>query len=129
MTERLTIRDECEIELAGDTYHSSHILNKTYITQAVKAINKLGTLEDAEEQGRLFVLPCRNGSTVYVINDDDKIVPLKVFRITMIYGEDTEYVACGEGEYSAFEKEFTLCDIGLTIFLTMEKAMAELKEK
>lgn len=32
-----------------------------------KAINKLGEYEDAEEQGRLIVLPCKEGDTVYKI--------------------------------------------------------------
>lgn len=35
-------------------------------------MNKLAAYEDAEEQGRLVVLPCKVGETVFVIERSDK---------------------------------------------------------
>ena len=35
-----------------------------------KAIDKLGAYEDAEEQGLLLRLPCAEGTTVYIINNN-----------------------------------------------------------
>lgn len=36
---------------------------------------KLGDYEDLEEQGLMLRLPCKVGSTVYLIKSDGKIVP------------------------------------------------------
>ena len=35
-----------------------------------RCMNKLAELEDMEEQGKLLILPCKPGDTVYVIDDD-----------------------------------------------------------
>lgn len=35
-----------------------------------RCVNKLAELEDMEEQGKLMILPCKPGDTVYVIDDD-----------------------------------------------------------
>lgn len=82
----------------------------------MRATKKLGELEDAEEEGKLVVLPCKVGGFVYKIicqrdNFDDRpyrIVTEVRFRLGMID------------------------DIGKTIFLTREeaeKALIETEEK
>lgn len=38
---------------------------------------KLGEYEDLEEQGRLLILPCKVGDTVYLIKNSEKIVERK----------------------------------------------------
>ena len=38
-------------------------------------LEALGKYEDAEEQGLLLRLPCKVGTTVYLIKSDGKIVP------------------------------------------------------
>ena len=78
----------------------------------MRATKKLGELEDAAEEGRLVVLPCKIGDLVYKIiyqrdNFDDRpyrIVTEVRFRLDMID------------------------DIGKTIFLTREEAEKALKE-
>ena len=40
-----------------------------------QAIQKLAQYEDLEEQGLILRLPCKVGTTVYLIKSDGKIVP------------------------------------------------------
>lgn len=86
---------------------------------------KLTAYEDAEEQGRLVILPCKIGD--------------KVFRV--IPKCSGSYIHCpfegGHGldrcyNCDAFIKEESFCffmfeDIGKTVFLTREEAEAALK--
>ena len=104
-----------------------------------KVYMKLKEYEDLEEQGRLIVLPCRDGDTVYKIDS----------YYICDYEEDyecdcPEYHKC-EDEYeepceyqykryyvveTRFRKEM-LAVLGKTIFLTKEeakKALAEMGE-
>lgn len=91
------------------------------------AIDKLATYEDAEEQGRLVMLPCKVGDTVF------RVVPKCI----------GPYIHCpfegGPGldrcyNCDAFIREelFDLCmfeDFGKTVFLTREEAEAALKRR
>ena len=78
----------------------------------MRATKKLGELENAEEEGRLVVLPCKVGDIVYKImcqrdNFDDRpyrIITSVNFRLDMAD------------------------DIGKTVFLTREEAEKALKE-
>ena len=89
------------------------------------ALEKLAAYEDAEEQGRLMILPCKIGDKVF------RVVPKCIGT----------YIQCPfEGGYGldrcyncdAFVKEESFClsifeDIGKTVFLTCEEAEAVLK--
>lgn len=50
-----------------------------------RCVNKLAELEDLEEQGKLLILPCKPGDTVYLLVTDiagiSYIVPHKVKNI------------------------------------------------
>ncbi len=88
------------------------------------ALQKLAAYEDAEEQGRLVILPCKVGDTVF------RVIPKCI----------GSYIHCPfEGGYGldrcnncdAFIKEesfrfFMLEDIGKTVFLAREEAEAAL---
>ena len=84
-------------------------------------LNKLAEYETAEEEGRLVILPCRIGDTVYIIADD----------CDYPYGCHTK-LSCKKCEYRnlhVYEDEFGLVDIvtnirlfGNTIFFTREEA-------
>jgi hypothetical protein len=87
-----------------------------------EAIDKLAAYEDAEEQGRLVILPCKVGDTIYVIFDG-KIWDGKVYRISYsdYYGKITATAWVKQGISAAFEH------FGKTVFLTREEAEAALK--
>lgn len=64
--ERLTSKDE------NGHYHlrQAKRLANSYATKQVLIIQEIGKYEDAEEDGRLLILPCRSGDTVYYIDHD-----------------------------------------------------------
>ena len=92
------------------------------------AVNFIRKYEDAEEQGRLVILPCKVGDTVYALDrfcDGSK-------------GDCDSWVACKECEdYQQEVSEYrigTLAQavsviemLGKTVFLTREEAEAALK--
>lgn len=92
-----------------------------------EAIDKLAEYETAEEEGRLVVLPCNVGDTVYIIRDDCDF-PYDCYQSR----------ACNRCAYRNLyvdEEVFSLVDIvtnlevfGITIFLTHEKAERALEE-
>ena len=92
------------------------------------AVNKLAAYEDAEEQGRLVMLPCKVGDTVYSLErfcDGSR-------------GDCSSRVSCKECD--DYKQQINPCHIGSidaafavigmlgkTVFLTREEAEAALK--
>lgn len=89
-------------------------------------LQKLADYEDLEEQGKLVILPCKVGDTVYGISMG-KIISLTVNEISIFYmkGEKIINVKCqNNDEFRNYvEREF-----GKTVFLTKSEAEAKLKE-
>lgn len=102
---------------------------------------KLKDYEDLEEQGRLVILPCKVGDTVYVVTS-----PFNVFddieydenmkdEVYESYVSSTTFYRSGE-QYRIYAKAtnhfigayFRECDFGKTVFLTESAAEAKLKE-
>ncbi len=102
---------------------------------------KLKDYEDLEEQGRLVILPCKVGDTVYVVTS-----PFNVFddieydenmkdEVYESYVSSTTFYKSGE-QYRIYAKAtnhfigayFRECDFGKTVFLTESEAEAKLKE-
>ncbi|MBP5460754.1 MAG: hypothetical protein J6Y20_01320 [Lachnospiraceae bacterium] len=81
------------------------------------AVDKLAAYEDAEEQGRLVILPCKVGDMVYYRRGRD-IIGDTVERI-IIDGIDNQVLV---GAHRAF----MFCDFGRNAFLTREEAKAAL---
>lgn len=101
-------------------------------------INKLAEYEDAEEQGKLFVLPCKVGDIVYyehpyasvhtgiqeyqitniMISQNKKGVWTKKYRAMMLLN----------GKIIDSQINFSFDDIGKTVFLTKAKAEAALEK-
>jgi hypothetical protein len=101
----------------------------------VKFLEELKAYRNLEEQGRLIVLPCRDGDTVYKICsyctcDYDDDCP-EFYKCEDEYEEPCEYQYKG---YCVAETRFRkemLAVLGKTIFLTKaeaEKALAEMGE-
>jgi hypothetical protein len=110
---------------------------KQALTMAIEALEEIQTYRDAEKQGLLLKLPCKVGSTVYLINS----------RYTECTQEGQEF-----DEYSCQGCECLECDshkeyyihtnksvsiewivehlkeIGKTVFLTKEEAEQVLKQ-
>ena len=85
-------------------------------------IDKLAAYEDAEEQGRLVILPCKVGDTIYGIFDG-KIWDGEVYHISYsdYYGKITATAWVKQGNGVAFEH------FGKTVFLARAEAEAALK--
>ena len=106
MTERLTEHGFCAGEPCGDNcYDCDHF---------GKILEKLSHYEDLEEQGRLFILPCKIGDTLW-----------QVIRS----GFHCNYIQPIKLDYKNFYQMATGAGFGKTIFLTKEEAEAALKEK
>lgn len=95
----------------------------------MRAAKKLGELEDAEEEGRLVVLPCKVGDALFCFSRR-KIYPFKV-RCIRIYEERVEI----ELRYAGYEENLKFWhitimeqDVGSKFFLTREEAEKALRE-
>ena len=83
---------------------------------------KLGKYEDLEEQGRLVILPCKIGDTLYrlVPNLYRKYVEIKIAQF--VINKNGIYFITDKGVSWSADK------IGKTVFLTKSEAEAKLKE-
>ena len=90
-------------------------------------INRLRELAQAEKEGRLVVLPCKVGDTVYRVGAS--ICKWREIDHCDEYCDGWQYRDCWEGTRAVLEEKFSLCDlesIGKTVFLTREAAEAAL---
>ena len=121
MKKRLTIKAPSGlIHLTDDS--------KNGLNQAFK---KLAKYETAEEEGRLVVLPCKVGDTVYLIlNTDDFVNPIISCKIRQIIIRDygTLLSLFSTDEMIGHTDWYPIEDIGVKIFLTREEAEKALKE-
>ena len=141
--ERLTFEKWEDERFQNDTYFieldegTARILNPWAIHRVVagKAIDKFAEYENAEEDGRLLVLPCKVGDTVYELCDGF-VEECTVETIYIADYTDRE----GKSSYMAeihydredcpyVSEEIYFSDIGKTVFLTQEAAEQALKER
>ena len=88
---------------------------------------RLRELAQAEKEGRLVVLPCKVGDTVYRVGAS--ICKWREIDHCDEYCDGWQYRDCWEGTRAVLEEKFSLCDlesIGKTVFLTREAAEAAL---
>ena len=87
----------------------------------VERLDKLAAYEDAEEQGRLVILPCKVGDKVFIITERGFIAKGEVrnFRFFDKLIVDVEYQHFGTCATSRYWGE--------DVFLTREEAEAALK--
>jgi hypothetical protein len=96
-----------------------------------KALDKLATYEDLEEQGLLVRLPCKIGDTVYRVNVGAKqpIIPMTVSEIHFLCYKNERTVRFDAiGKEDMGESCYRLEDIGRIVFLTHEEAEKKLEE-
>lgn len=88
--------------------------------ESLCSFNRLRELAEADKDGRVVVLPCKVGDTVYFALLG-KIIEKQVFSI-VAFSNSTRIYCGGTSEY--FRPE----DIGKTFFLTREEAEKALEE-
>ena len=119
---RLTKRYASHIAVVCDNCKEKGSYCDTSVCRDVMR-NRLAEYEDAEEQGLLVRLPCKVGDTVWIKGDRFPAV-IEEIRITDdgVYFAYVEYDK-GYEETEVWDNgEFTLSDIGKTVFLTHEEA-------
>lgn len=84
------------------------------------AIFKLAEYEDAEEQGRLVVYPCRIGDTAYYIGYGE-VVEFEVMDFQYWISHGFGVIGCGDFE-NVSELFFTLSRFGEDVFLSYKDA-------
>ena len=103
-----------------------------YINTFGVSIDRLRELVEAEKDGRLVVLPCKVGETVYVPTSqvcDDCIIS-GVIQYFVVYETFTDAAAIfNQGASVAFIARVKTENIGKTVFFTREEAEAALKEE
>lgn len=114
------------------------------VLRANRLIDKAKEYEKAEAEGRLIMLPCKVGDTVYIHGEPVKISFIHIENeITFcVYADCCNRDDCGmgcpfyeddiswEGEHECKSNgylEFKVDDIGKTVFLTREEAEQALK--
>ena len=116
-----------EIEYAIDKHASSAIEKLDSLLSREDNSDHVKDLLNAESEGRLLVLPCKVGDTLYEIDlPEYGVIVCKV--MWMILKNDVSVqveVTDGHGLGSGYC--FELSDIGKTVFRTREEAEAKLK--
>lgn len=126
--ERLTRRDETGdaiisalSDMTADLYTGLGD-NEQFLTDA---LNKLAAYEDAEEQGRLVVLPCKVGDKVYrpwpCGKNGKSVSELIVNHVDIDFLPEIEF-ACRKEKTTGNYWFFKATDIGKSYFLTREEA-------
>jgi len=92
-----------------------------------KLYDKLAKYEDAEEQGRLIVLPCKVGDTIYYIKTlqngaDTKAIEQDTVKRIILDGIDNQIVI-------SYGHAFMMCDFNRLLFLSLEEAEKALEGK
>ena len=130
--DRLTHRDENGKAFAwvyADLENQAEVIKARARTER-KVLEKLANYEDAEEEGRMIILPCKVGDTVYEPRPSRGYVQEYIITSIEIYDDSPIYrwdLKDGKGSFS-FVAGFSGNAIGKTVFLTREAAEAALKE-
>ena len=113
MTERLTIKSSSGLIHLID--NSENGVNH--------AIKKLSEYENAEEEGKLVVLPCKVGDTVWTFYDDmSDVVDFTVEKIQIVFDKD------GDPYFLIDGMDFEIDCLGKTLFFDCEDAKRELNK-
>lgn len=114
---------------------NGYFVENPTLERCAKAIDKLGEIEDAEESGLMVRLPCKVGDTVYAYCKElSKVLPYFIEQIIIDYDPDNKngywvFNADSSNNEELLDSiDFTLDEIGKTVFLTREEAGKALEE-
>lgn len=98
----------------------------------LKLAEKLKSYEDAEEQGRLVILPCKVGDKIFLDfagfgKDIDKFT-VKDFHLDCFEDGETILFCDYESNDRTLSGQINVMEFGKTVFLTKSEAEAKLKE-
>jgi hypothetical protein len=158
--DRLTARNEAGFAYLVNVKPNEQEVDsphKNTLKCILNCFERLAQYEDAEQEGRLAVLPCKVGDTVYAIADCADILKdcdddyyTGTGAITCPFEKDCEFEECDDANRRIFEtyvrsiykdkdepvnifldkivdRQFYPSDFGKTVFLTREAAEAALK--
>lgn len=122
LTEKGQYSQDYKIQAKNLNSHLVAIDAKGYITYYGQHIDKLAEYENLEEQGRLVILPCKVGDTLYrlVPNLYREYVEIKIAQF--VINKNGIYFITDKGVSWSADK------IGKTVFLTKSEAEQKLKE-
>ena len=141
MVERLSDKCPCDKCTKDRKCELSQEACEEYLKWEDDCIKKLAEYETAEDEGRLVVLPCSVGDTVWVtthpfnVFDDfdfyteaqDEIYESYISSITF-YENNNQYRIHAKETRQFIKAYFMESDFGKTVFLTREEAEKALKE-
>ena len=113
----------CKMGRLTERHGNTYVPNENANYEPMNCMDKLGRLEDLEEQGRLIELPCAVGDTVWDIIRDE----------ARGYGAIREKIVDGieyrtDGFYMYANEDEWLGKLGELVFLTKEEAERKLEE-
>lgn len=118
----------CDVKYLETSTMNNSIKGYWEHKQVAEYLRKLKEYEDLEEQGRLFILPCKVGDTVYCI-ENKEIYTCTVGKISISKNNGVWVEINFPKEMPDIAAiEYNPDDIGKTVFLTKYEAEAKLKE-
>jgi len=130
LVERLAAYEDTGLTPEGVEY-ALRYLNSTSIAEIKGfegvSVDRLQELAAADKEGRVVVLPCKVGDTVYLVNGNT------ILEFTVVgYSVDETGISWVYSEYAdktghTYERTFSPDRIGKDIFLTREEAERALK--
>ena len=124
MTERVTGKVSGRNMVSNGIYGMIGKCGRYFVGEA---IDKLAEYENAEDEGRLVVLPCNVGDTVYLIDDIDCVFERESI-VTEIEIDKDGVTIMIQDEIPICSSGYNLSDFGEIVFLTREEAKKALKE-
>ena len=124
MTERVTGKVSGRNMVSNGIYGMIGKCGRYFVGEA---IDKLAEYENAEDEGRLVVLPCNVGDTVYLIDDIDCVFERESI-VTEIEIDKDGVTIMIQDEIPICSSGYNLSDFGEIVFLTREEAEKALKE-
>lgn len=128
--ERLTFEGNfCDIAMCTELRYGSYCEDGACSQR--KVWERLKAYEDAEAEGRLVVLPCKVGDTVYLLLERLRDGVEEIVESCLVQHSITrrsEFFSCFiDCDEIGNTLEFRRDDFGKTVFLTREEAEAALK--
>ena len=124
LTRRINVSNKADCAYCDNEFDKKGRCNQ-YCSLRVKQLEKLAAYEDAEEQGRLVMLPCAVGSTVYAIMPIRRMISEMI--IDKVTVSDSGFVfyswrAATKDTIYPNLNGFAYTDLGVCVFGTHEEA-------